>query len=283
MAVREIIRIDEELCDGCGLCVPACAEGAIQIVDGIAKLISETYCDGLGACLGDCPQGAITMEKRDADNFNEEAVIEHLKSSGGDVEAHLTHMAEHAAGDHDHHDHHDHHVQTAPAAGPQFAGCPSARVMNLASEPKENAEEQITVDDVGPSRLGNWPVQISLVPPGVPWLEGAELVLAADCAPFAYRSFHRDFLGENKAVIIGCPKLDDVEFYEERLSDIVASSNITGIKVIHMEVPCCFGLNGLAQKAVADSGKDIPITTEVIGVRGDRKNRQEAGAFAMFQ
>lgn len=224
---RSIIRIDEEKCNGCGPCVSACAEGAIQIIAGKAHLISEKYCDGLGACLGECPQGAITIEEREAEEFNEKAVKNHLDSKP--------------------------------------YGCPSAKVMRW------------DVDTVGQlpqigmsSMLSQWPVKLALVPPQASYLDRADLIITADCVPFAYANFHQDFL-KGKAVVIGCPKLDNVELYQQKLREIFRQSNLKSIKVIHMEVPCCFGLQHLVKEALAQSGKDIPIEQVIIGIKGERK------------
>jgi Fe-S-cluster-containing hydrogenase component 2 len=235
--IREIVKIDEEKCNGCGLCVPACAEGAIQIIDGKARLVADNLCDGLGACLGHCPQDAITIERRNADHFDEEQVAAHLKTNA------------------------------APAARPRAAhgGCPSARLHHL--------EPPATQEDTGGSRqshLGHWPVQLQLVPPTAPFLANADLLLAADCAPFAYADFHRDIL-QSKTLLIGCPKLDDGQAYLNRLTAIVQQNHIRRLTVVRMEVPCCAGLVSLAQQAVAASGKDIPVETITIGIRGDLK------------
>lgn len=230
---RNIVKIDEEKCNGCGLCVPACAEGAIQIIDGKAKLIADNLCDGLGACLGDCPQDAITIEERDAQEFDEQAVAA---------------------------------SQAAAKAPVHGGGCPSAQAMKLAPPSK-------TVDaktDIGPSQLGNWPVQLKLVPPSAPFLAEADLLLAADCVPFAYPDFHQKFLA-GKTLLIGCPKLDDVEAYVEKLTAILIQNNIKRLTVLHMEVPCCNGLLSLARQALAASGKDIPFESAIIGIKGDIK------------
>jgi Fe-S-cluster-containing hydrogenase component 2 len=237
--IRNIVKIDEAKCNGCGLCVPACAEGAIQIVDGKARLVADNLCDGLGACLGDCPQGAITLEQRPADAFDEELV-------------HKT-QAEAA-------------VKTAARPAHGHGGCPSARLMNL------SAKENISEDEGGSrqSRLGTWPVQLSLVPPTAPFLEDSDLLLAADCAPFAYADFHRDFLN-GKTLLIGCPKLDDGQAYLEKMTAILRGNNIRSLTVIRMEVPCCSGLVTIAQQALAASGKEIPLETVNIGIKGDRK------------
>ena len=237
--IREIVKIDEEKCDGCGLCVPACAEGAIQIIDGKARLLADNLCDGLGACLGHCPKDAIIVEKRAADEFDEEAVEEHLKSAGRETAAHAE-----------------------PAHG---GGCPSARLMTF-DMPSAPAEES----SVRTSELRQWPVQMHLVPPSAPFLQNADLLLAADCVPFAYADFHRDFL-QGRALLIGCPKLDDGQAYLQKLTAILSQNEIRSLTVLHMEVPCCSGLVMLARQAIAASGKDVPLETIRIGIQGERK------------
>ena len=250
--MRKIIRIDEEKCDGCGSCVPACAEGALQVIDGKAKLVSEIYCDGLGACLGECPQDAIIIEEREAEDFDEVAVERHL------------HEAKHAE-------------ESLPCGCPSttvrqfekeaaFSGCPSANVARF------TREEGAAVDQAGAERqvsmLGHWPVQLTLVPPTAPFLRGADVVLAADCVPFAYPEFHRDFLKDH-ALLVACPKLDDYQAHLAKLVEILRQSEPKSLSVVHMEVPCCSGLVHMAQQAIAASGKDIPFSDVTVGIRGD--------------
>jgi Fe-S-cluster-containing hydrogenase component 2 len=238
---REIVKIDEGKCNGCGLCVPACAEGAIRIVDGKARLIADNLCDGLGACLGDCPMDAITIEQREADEFDEEAVEEHLSAEK---------------------------EKPAPAAhSSHHGGCPSARLMTFGKEESSPAKEET---DSRQSQLRQWPVQMHLVPPSAPFLKDADLLLAADCVPFAYADFHRDFL-RDKALLIGCPKLDDGQAYLHKLTAILENNDIKSLTVMHMEVPCCSGLIAIARQAVAASGKDVPLETVRIGIQGERK------------
>ncbi len=238
MAVREMVKIDEEKCDGCGLCVPSCAEGAIQIIDGKAKLVSDNLCDGLGACLGDCPQGAITIEKRDADEYDEAAVEKRLQEIGRAPVAH-----------------------SAPVTG----GCPSAQVKTL--QPESSAEN---VAGRRPTELRQWPVQLHLVPPTAPFLQGADLLMAADCVPFAYADFHKDFL-QGKALLIACPKLDDGQAYIEKLTQMFAQGGIKSLTVAIMEVPCCSGLVAIIRSALANSGADIPLEIVTVGIGGEIK------------
>ena len=246
--IREIVKIDEDKCDGCGLCVPACAEGAIQIIDGKAKLIADNLCDGLGACLGDCPQGAIAIERRDAEEFDEEAVEQHLDDQENESSRRR---------------------QSHPPAG----GCPSARIVTFGPETRGHVggvetEGQVTGEQ--PSELRQWPIQIHLVPPSAPFLKDAELLLAADCAPFAMAEFHRDLLS-GRALLIGCPKLDDGQAYLEKLTAILQHNQIRKLVVAHMEVPCCSGLIALAKQAIAASGIEVPLETVCVGIQGDIK------------
>ncbi len=235
--VRKIVRIDEDKCNGCGACADKCAEGALKIVDGKARLLSENYCDGLGACLGECPEGAIIIEERPAVEFDEKAV--------------------------------EHHLQSLAKQETLACGCPGARVTSFAGEKEAVAEETEAVDSQ-PSALRHWPVQLALVPPQAPFFQGADLLLTAHCVPAAYGDFHREFLTDH-ALIIACPKLDDTEAHLEKLTQILTHSTVKSLTVVRMEVPCCSGLTFLAKKAIAASGKRIPFLEVVVGVRGDIK------------
>lgn len=232
---RKIVRIDEEKCNGCGDCIIACAEGALEIIDGKARLVSEKYCDGLGNCL-DCPQGAISIEEREAEDFNEAAVEEHLKEKES---------------------------EDALACG-----CSSATVTRFEKQADTTPVAGVAARESVPSRLGHWPVQLTLVPPDAPFLKGADLVLAADCVPFAYAGFHQDFLGDN-ALLVACPKLDDFKAHQEKLNEVLKRSDIKSLTVVHMEVPCCSGLVHMARQAIIASGKDIPVVDVTVTVRGD--------------
>ena len=228
---RNIVKIDEEKCNGCGLCVPSCAEGALQIIDGKAKLVSEIYCDGLGACLGECPQGAITIEERTAEEYDEEATKVHLEEMKQEEE--LT------------------------------CGCASANVAQFV-ESETRGDEMISRR----SLLGHWPVQLTLVPPTAPFLQDADLVIAADCVPFAYPGFHQDFLKDH-ALVVACPKLDDFQAHLTKLTEVLKQSSVKSLKVVHMEVPCCSGLVHMAKQAIQLSGKDIPMEEVTIGIKGE--------------
>ncbi len=240
--VRPIIRIDEEKCDGCGLCATACHEGAIAVVDGKARLVSETYCDGLGACLGECPRGAISIEKREAEEFDEEAAARAQRE------------------------------KPQPKSLP--CGCPGTMARSLKEMPLPDlAESPVPASGMsrrGPvvSRLGNWPVQLSLVPVNAPYLKGADLLLAADCTAFACPDFHERFL-EGKILLMGCPKLDDSDFYEEKVGAILAENGIQSVEVVTMEVPCCSGLVRLVQSAIEKRKFSVSLTLTKVGIRGE--------------
>lgn len=244
---RKIIEIDEELCDGCGQCVPACAEGAIQIIDGKARLVSERYCDGLGACLGECPKGAIRIIEREAEEFDEEAVEEYLKSGAQDQ---------------------------GPSELTMACGCPSTQIQSFASPtPCQEVNEPVAHTSAA-STLSHWPVQIRLVPATAPFLRGAALLVAADCTPVAYPNFHQDFL-KGKVVMVGCPKFDDVQEYVKKFADIFNTADIRGITVVVMEVPCCQGLPVIIKKGMALAGKTIPMEQVVISTRGEVLEREK--------
>jgi len=246
MAKRKIIEIDEDKCTGCGACVTKCAEGALAIVDGKAKVVNEVFCDGLGACIGECPESALKITEREAPDFDEEAVKNHLNSMGH----------EHA------------HHEPAPI-GLEPCGCPSHNPILVKAEAYEkHAKHREATHDYLPPELTNWPIQWKLVRPDMPFFKDAEVLMAADCVPFAFRDFHGKFLAD-RPVIIGCPKLDDQPKYLEKLTDVVKNSGLKSINIVHMEVPCCHGLQKLVEEAVRRSGKKIPIKTTVVGIKGD--------------
>lgn len=234
--LRRIIRIDKEKCNGCGACAKACHEGAIDMIDGKAELVREHFCDGLGDCLPECPTGAISFEEREAPEYDEEAVKR--------AQAKMSHINNTS---------HPH------------SGCPGSKVMQITreavSEPERNAS---TIDQV--SRLQNWPVQIKLAPVNAPYFNGAKLLIAADCTAYAYARFHEDFI-RGKVTLIGCPKLDGID-YSEKLTAIIRSNDIQSVTIVRMEVPCCGGLEMAAKKALQDSGKFIPWQVVTIGIDG---------------
>ena len=255
---RQIIRINEELCNGCGQCVNACAEGALQLVDGKAKLVSETYCDGLGACIGECPQGAITFEEREADEFDEAATVEHLKRIGRSPEDHYAHMAQHGIGGH------EHFHGRAEGDGSGFV-CPSARTIDRRAH--DHHDRPADTGSV-PSELRQWPVKLYLVNPAASFFQDSDLLIAADCTAFTYGAFHPDLL-RGKTLVTGCPKFDDVDLYLEKLTAILKQNSVRSITVAKMEVPCCSGLLRLAQSAAEASGKNIPVRSVTIGLSGE--------------
>jgi NAD-dependent dihydropyrimidine dehydrogenase PreA subunit len=233
MSVRKIVNIDEDKCNGCGLCVPSCAEGAIKVINGKAKLRADNLCDGLGACLGECPQGAITITERDADEFDEAAVEKHFEAEA--------------------------------KAAPQHAGhgCPGSRVMeiNRSAEPKSSG-------CACSSQLTQWPVQLMLVPVKAAYFDNADILVTADCVPFAYANYHIDLL-KGKKVLVGCPKLDDNDFYLEKLTEIFSQNRIKSVTVAFMEVPCCGGIVRAVEEALRRSGKNLPLEKIRITINGE--------------
>ncbi len=267
MALRQIIRIDEDKCDGCGLCVPACKEGAIRIIDGKARLVAERLCDGLGACLGECPRGAITIEERQAEEFDERAVAEHLAA--------MNPIREGAP----------RHGSPQPAVGSPHGSCPGARFARLEHVPQSLPGPQ-TADAPGEaswSELSHWPVQLRLLPASAPVLQGAHLLVAADCVPVAYADFHRRML-RGRAVVIACPKLDDPQGYIEKLAAILGSARPASVTVAHMEVPCCTGILRMVLEARRLSGSGVPVRDVTVGTQGAIVNERtipaEVGAAA---
>jgi len=268
--VREIIRINEELCTGCGDCVPACEEGALAIIDGKARLVKEIYCDGLGACLGECPTGALTIEKRESVPFDLDATEAYLKAkaapqedapgpapSGGCPGAAL---------------------RSVQQAAPPTGGCPGSALREL---DRQSAPAQATADDQPPaSSLGHWPVQLKLVPPEAPFLQGADLLVCADCVAFACPDFHSRYL-PGRAVLIGCPKLDDLDSYREKLPQVLQAAGLRSLTVLRMEVPCCGGIAQAAIDARNQVAPALPLAVHTIGIRGEiRRQDVPAGASA---
>ncbi len=238
---RKIVEIDEELCNGCGQCVPACAEGAIEIVDGKARIAAEKYCDGLGACLGECPNGALTIIEREAEDFDEKAVEDHLKKA------------------------------TLPC------GCPSTTLQTFIPSASARHAVHHAGEGRSTSNLSHWPIQIRLVPPTVPFLRGADLLVVADCVPVAYPNLHADFLS-GKVVLMGCPKLDDVDYYVEKFTDIFRTADIKSVTVLVMEVPCCSGLEMIMERALKAAGREIPLEVVVVSIRGEILRREKMAA-----
>lgn len=250
---RKIIHIDEERCDGCGQCVPSCAEGAIRILDGKARIMAEKYCDGLGACLGECPNDALTIVEREADEFDEEAVEEMLKGKEDE--------------------------QEGLPAGLMMAGtgCPSSQVQSFGSRAGGPAAFQPSPEVGGDSALSHWPVQIKLVPPTAPFLKQADLLIVADCVPVAFPTLHKDFL-PGRVVMMGCPKFDNVQEYVQKFVDIFKTADLKSITVLDMEVPCCSALPAIVMKALSLSKTNIPIERVTITTRGSVLKREKMAA-----
>ncbi|MDI6853734.1 MAG: 4Fe-4S binding protein [Deltaproteobacteria bacterium] len=242
MAKRQIIKIDQEKCDGCGMCVPSCAEGAIEIVDGKAQLVAEKFCDGLGACLGECPQGALTIEEREAEEFTGPA-----PGSPAALE-HGTHEA----------------PEAAAAEEPVFV-CPGSQMRQF---------ERAGTPEGGPSALTHWPVKLRLVAPKAPFLKGADLLVAADCAAFAAGDFHAKYLA-GRAVVCGCPKFEDLEESTTKLTAILKENDIQGITIVNMEVPCCQGLVQAVRQAMVAAGKVLPVSICTLGAAGQVVQQQK--------
>jgi len=287
---RTIIKIDEELCNGCEACVSGCHEGALQMIDGKARMVSELFCDGLGACIGDCPVGAITLEEREAEAYDEIATIERMIPKGEKtIIAHLKHLKDHGEIEYlkqgvgylrsngiqidfaQVHNHGGAGCATKPSAVVQHSqegGCPGSREMSFA--PAASQVFKMASSDVqSPSQLCQWPVQLHLLNPEAGYFQGADVVLAADCVAYSFANFHNRFL-TGKILAIACPKLDsNQEMYVEKLKNMIVYSSINTLTVVIMEVPCCGGLFRLAQKAVAEAGRKIPLKLVVMGVKGD--------------
>jgi len=278
MAKRKIIKIDVDKCNGCGLCIPGCPEGAMQIIDDKARLISDLFCDGLGACIGHCPQGAIAIEEREAQEYDERKVMENIVKQGKNViTAHLEHLKGHGQSGYlkqamDFLKERNLEVPFEGAKGQSAhthdaSGCPGSKIMDF-REKKDTAKEEGSLPKTE-SQLRTWPVQIMLVPPFAPYLNNADLLIAADCVPFAYADFHRHLL-KDKILLVGCPKLDDTQVYEEKINQILKLNRIKSITYAHMEVPCCFGLVNIIKEAITQSGKDIPFKEVIISIKGEK-------------
>jgi len=252
---RDIIEIDESLCNGCGQCVPACAEGAIEIVNGKARLVGEIYCDGLGACLGECPTGALTVVTREAEDFDPEAVEQRLETL---------------------------REQEQARAEPLACGCPSSQIMDLRRTGKTPAPRQEHGRPTH-SELTHWPVKLYLVPEHAPFLKDADILICADCAVVAHPAFHRDLL-KDKVVLTACPKFDNAEAHVEKLARIFARTDIRSVTVVEMEVPCCSRLIALVAQALDRTGNNIPLQEIIVSRTGDiLEKREQTKTFASIQ
>lgn len=249
--VRKIIEIDEELCTGCGECVPDCAEGSLQIIDGKAKLVGDNLCDGLGACLGSCPTGALKIIEREADAFDEEAVEEFLANLKKQEQEQKIKQAM--------------PIQLTPASG----GCPSAKLTTMQPGTPCQSANIPAFQGQGTSALSHWPVQIRLIPPSAPFLENCDLLIAADCTSVAYAgSIQEDFI-RGKVVMMGCPKFDDQQLYIDRFTEMFANRKLNSVTILIMEVPCCSTMLQIVKKAYADSRATVPVRQVVVATRGN--------------
>jgi NAD-dependent dihydropyrimidine dehydrogenase PreA subunit len=268
---RKIIKIDEEKCNGCGQCVNACPEGAIKMINGKAKLVSDFYCDGLGACIGHCPVDAITIEEREAQDYSEAKAMENIVKSGKEaIVSHIKHLEEHNQKEYlkeavEYLKNKKIKIDMEKNAHSAHSGCPGSKMLFF----KETAGETVQPSISGKSELRQWPIQLHLVNPSAPYFKDADIVVAADCVPFSYPNFHDRFL-KGKALVIFCPKLDsELDLYVEKLSEIFSINGIKSITLLHMEVPCCFGLVNIIEEALKKSGKNIIVKEYTISIRGE--------------
>jgi NAD-dependent dihydropyrimidine dehydrogenase PreA subunit len=291
---RDILKIDEDLCNGCGQCVPNCHEGALQVIDGKVRMVSELMCDGLGACIGHCPEGAITIETREAEQYNETRVMEHMKDKGKNtIVAHLKHLKDHGETGFlqegvsylkDHRTElkfsleevisevHNHTKETASQPQPQpqphheGGGCPGSRTMVI-DKPSTSTDHVMLTDQ--PSELRQWPVQMHLVNPNAPYFRSADLLLAADCVAFSMGTFHSKHL-RGKSLAIACPKLDQgTDTYIEKLTAMIDIAKVNTITVMMMEVPCCGGLLHMVRTALNNATRKVPVKKMIVGLKGD--------------
>jgi ferredoxin len=272
MMKRKIITIDEDKCTGCEECIPNCPEGALQIIDGKARLVSDLACDGLGACLGHCPEGAITIEEREAEPYDERLVMASIVKQGDNtIKAHLSHLKDHQQDEFlqqalDYLKEHNISInqEEEPMTHAPHGGCPGAATQSFGQ--KEDAGTQ---EGNRPSHLTHWPIQMHLIAPAAPHFAGADMLLAADCTSFSLGDFHKDYL-KGKALAIACPKLDaGQEIYVEKLKALIDEAKINTLTVMIMQVPCCGGLLQVAQKAAEEAERKIPVKSVVVGIKGE--------------
>ena len=285
---RDILKIDEDLCNGCGQCVPNCHEGALQVIDGKVRLVSELMCDGLGACIGYCPEGAITIETREAEPYNERRVMEQMIDKGKNtITAHLKHLKYHGETGflqegvsylRDHQDKlnfnllevlsvvHNHGQHQGHTGG----GCPGSKAMVI--ERPQDDSRVVSADQ--PSELRQWPVQMHLLNPNAPYLRGSDLLLAADCVAFSMGNFHSKYL-KGRSLAIACPKLDQgTDIYVEKLTAMIETAKVNTITVMMMEVPCCGGLLQMARQALSAASRKVPVKQMIISLSGEVLNEE---------
>jgi len=274
MAKRKIIEIDEEKCNGCGACIPNCPEGALQVIDGKARLISDIFCDGLGACVGECPQGAMITVEREAESYDEKKTMDNIVKCGENtIVAHLNHLKDH--GETGYYNEAleflkekgievDLNKKTWDEEGKLPCGCPGSKVMDFSNECSCQADETGT----RVSQLRQWPVQLTLVPSNASYFQGKDVILVADCVGYALGDFHKDYL-KDKSIAIACPKLDsNIDMYVQKLASLIDEAKINTLTVMTMDVPCCSGLISIAKKAAEDASRKIPIKSIVVSVKG---------------
>ncbi len=291
MVLRKIIKIDEDLCTGCGECIPNCPEGALQIIDEKARIVSDLFCDGLGACMGHCPEGAITIEEREAEKYDERAVMENVIKQGKNViKAHLEHLRDHDQNQYLHEaidllkeknleipiEEPGSSTYEAPATLP--CGCPGSTVKDLRAEHEAKQESQGSAECSGGagygssnrnvSELRQWPVQFMLVPTNAPFLKNADILITGDCVPIACPNYHDDLL-KGKILLSGCPKFDNIDYYKEKLVQMLKDHDIRSVTVAIMEVPCCVGLYKLVVDAIEESNVDVPLKKYIIDIKGE--------------
>lgn len=270
--LRDIIIIDEEKCNGCGLCVPNCPEGALQVIDGKVRLVSDLLCDGLGACVGECPLGALKVEKMDVPPYDEKKVMENIVKAGENtIKAHLKHLYEH--NQMDYLEIAIKYLEKKNLKIPEYkedknmnfmGGCPGSQMFDFRDE---EVKEELSYKNI--SQLRQWPIQFHLVSPEAPYYNRADVLIAADCTAFTYGNFHNDFL-KGKAIAIACPKLDEnQEVYVKKIKDMVEISKVNTFTVFIMQVPCCRGLLDIVKEGVEKSSRKVPIKYVVIGLKGE--------------
>lgn len=249
---RKIIQIDEDKCNGCGKCTTVCAEAALEIVDGKAKVVGDFLCDGMGACLDVCSVGALKIVEKEVEDYDPQRTYQHVKEVRGEEAAQKVHGIEAVK------------KESEVVAESMKCGCPGTMMRDFTDDKADDIEDKSVKLS---SQLRQWPIQSMLVMPTAPYFDNADLLIAADCVPFACADFHQNYL-KGRALVIGCPKLDDIETFKDKLKDILANNEVKSITVTHMEVPCCFGLYHMVEEVIEEIGKDIPLNKHIISLQG---------------